>query len=257
MTPACCHCQGMTELSLFTGCGGGVYAGLLMGWRSIGYVEIDAHCQRVIKQRIADGIFHDAPVFGDIRAFIDQGYAASYTGMVDVLAAGPPCQPFSVAGKQQGADDERNLWPETLAAIRIVRPRHVLLENVPGLIATGYLWTVLGDLAACGYDARWDCIPASALGANHQRDRLWIVAHAMQRRFMRGKRLHARPRGQDQTTRSAHRVLSSVVRSEWWQDQRGIPFLDDGAALWRHRIRASGNCQIPAVARAAWCLLGH
>jgi DNA (cytosine-5)-methyltransferase 1 len=92
----------MNELSLFTGAGGGLLGSKLLGWRTIGYVEKEPYCQKVIVQRIADGLLDAAPVYGDIRRFINDGYAANYQGMVDVVSAGFPCQPFSVAGKREG-----------------------------------------------------------------------------------------------------------------------------------------------------------
>jgi len=167
----------MRELSLFSGAGGGLLGTHhLLGWETVGYVEIEDYCQRVIKQRIADGLLPEAPIFSDIRAFISEGYAASYTGMVDVITGGFPCQPFSVAGKQAGENDPRNMWPQTIEAIRIVRPRYAFLENVPGLLTTRYFGRILGDLAESGFDARWKVISAAEVGAPHKRDRLWILA---------------------------------------------------------------------------------
>jgi len=168
----------MRELSLYSGGGGGLLGSKLLGWETVGYVERDEYCQRAIAQRIRDGIFDEAPIFGDIRAFISEGYAASYQGMVDVVTAGFPCQPFSVAGRMEGSDDDRNLWPETLEVLRQVRPRFALLENVPGLLANEYIRTIFADLAESGFDARWDCISAASVGAPHLRERLWIVANA-------------------------------------------------------------------------------
>ena len=81
----------MRELSLFTGAGGGLLGTKLLGWRPVGYVENSEYCQRVIAARIRDGFLEEAPIFGDIRAFIGEGYAESYQGMVDVLSAGFPC----------------------------------------------------------------------------------------------------------------------------------------------------------------------
>lgn len=165
----------MNELSLFTGAGGGLLGGILLGWHPVGYVEWDNYCQRVIKARIEDGIIPEAPIFGDIRTFISEGYAASYTGMVDVITAGFPCQPFSVAGKQRGADDERNMWPATAECIGIVRPGHVLLENVPGI--RRYLPVVIRDLRRLGYEVRRPLqLGADDVGACHRRKRVWIVA---------------------------------------------------------------------------------
>jgi DNA (cytosine-5)-methyltransferase 1 len=168
----------MRELSLFSGIGGGLLGTKLLGWRSVGYVEWNEYCQRVLRQRIEDGWLDEAPIFGDLRAFIADGYARAYQGLVDVITAGFPCQPFSVAGKQRGAEDERNMWPQTIECIRLVRPRYVLLENVPGLLAGGYLGTILGELAESGFDAKWRVLSAAEVGAPHKRDRLWIVAHS-------------------------------------------------------------------------------
>lgn len=168
----------MRELSLFSGIGGGLLGThCLLGWETKGYVEINDYCQRVIKQRIEDGILDDAPIFGDIRSFIDQGFAEAYQGMVDVVTAGFPCQPFSCAGKRKGAFDKRNMWPETIECIRTIRPKFAFLENVPGLLTSGYFGTVLGDLAESGYNALWRILSAAEMGAPHKRDRLWMLAY--------------------------------------------------------------------------------
>lgn len=168
----------MRELSLFSGGGGGIYGSKLVGWKTIGYVEYDDYCQRIIAQRIRDGIFDYAPIFGDIRTFATQ-HASSYRGLVDVITAGFPCQPFSTAGKRRGVDDERNMWPATLEVIRTIRPQYALLENVPGLLGKHrYFETILKDLSEAGYDARWVCLSAAEIGAPHKRERLWILAHS-------------------------------------------------------------------------------
>ena len=164
----------MYELSLFTGAGGGLLGTHLLGWTPVGYVEYDDYCQRIIAQRIKDGFLPRAPIFGDVRTFANEGYAASYTGLVDVITAGFPCQPFSTAGKRAGVDDSRNMWPATIDIIRVVRPRFAFLENVPGLLSSGYFGTILGDLAESGYDARWRILSAAEMGAPHRRDRLWL-----------------------------------------------------------------------------------
>lgn len=194
----------MFELSLFTGAGGGLLATRLLGWRTVGYVEFDDYCQRVIRQRITDGCLDDAPIFGDVRAFVSSGYAAAYQGLVDVITAGFPCQPFSVAGKRAGAADDRDMWPATQNAICAVRPRYVCLKNVPGLHAvirsnayepvgggwiiprftahrierTPYIGRVLSELAEAGYRPGWDGLSAAEVGAPHGRDRTWFVANA-------------------------------------------------------------------------------
>jgi len=167
----------MRELSLFTGAGGGLLATrFLLGWDQVGYVEIDEYCQRVLRARIDDGYLAAAPIFTDIRAF-NASYARRYRGLVDVITAGFPCQPFSVAGKQKGADDERNMWPATARAIELVAPGSVLLENVPGI--RKYLPVVVRDLRRLGYKVERPLrLGACDVGAPHQRKRIWILANA-------------------------------------------------------------------------------
>lgn len=172
----------MNELALFAGGGGGLLASQwLKGWRTICYVERATYPARIIEARIRDGFLDDAPVWDDVRTF--DGYP--WRGFVDVITAGFPCQPFSVAGKRKAAEDPRNGWPDTIRIIREVQPRWCFLENVPGLLAAshGYFGVILRELAESGYDASWRVLSAAELGAPHKRDRLWIVAH---RRSLRG-----------------------------------------------------------------------
>ena len=100
----------MRELSLFTGAGGGVLGSLLLGHQIIGAVEIDEYCQRVLAQRQRDGILDKFPIFTDIRLFISSGCAKLYRGVTDIVTAGFPCQPWSLAGKREGESDNRNLF---------------------------------------------------------------------------------------------------------------------------------------------------
>jgi DNA (cytosine-5)-methyltransferase 1 len=246
----------MRELSLFTGAGGGLLGTKLLGWRNIGYVEINDYCQRVIRQRIADGMLEDAPIFGDIRAFISEGYAAGYQGLVDVVTAGFPCQPFSIAGKQAGEDDPRNMWPETIAVIRAVRPRFALLENTPGLLAHPYARRIFGDLAESGLDAGWRVLSAAELGAPHLRDRVWIVAYSDPDGFQGFDTVSSsapmQAWGWADIKRVAGEVQSGQLDSvpESW-----IVRANAGVAGRVDRTKASGNMQVPAVVRAAWNIL--
>lgn len=187
----------LRELSLFSGGGGGLLGTKLLGFRVVCYVEKDRYCQKVLQARIKDGFLDDAPIWDDARAFNGHPWA----GLVDVITAGFPCQPFSGAGKKLGEHDERNLWPDTIRIIREVGPEWLLLENVPRLLCFDYFGRILADLAESGFDARWDCIPASAVGAPHQRDRLWIVAHA--NRCEQGRR--------KQPKRKSHRRDSDIA----------------------------------------------
>jgi DNA (cytosine-5)-methyltransferase 1 len=155
--------------SLFAGIGG-IDLGLeRAGWECRWQVEWDAYCQRVLAKH-----WPDVPRYGDITAVDWSGVER-----VDLLAGGFPCQPFSQAGKRLGTAADRWLWPEFARAIRELRPRFVLVENVPGLLARrGGMGDVLGGLAELGYDAEWESIPAAAVGAPHLRYRVWVVAYA-------------------------------------------------------------------------------
>jgi len=247
----------MRYLSLFTGAGGGDLAFQhLLGWECMGYVEWDSYCQRVIAQRQTDGVFDCAPIYGDVRAFARDGYAAAYTGMVDVVTGGFPCQPFSVAGKRAGADDERNMWPATIECIRTIRPQFAFLENVPGLLSSGYFGTILGDLAESGYDARWRVLSAAEVGAPHKRDRLWVVAYAVNRgnavwrnRTFYETQFAAGCKNYQRTG------TSGICSGEWWHNQSRPNGVVDGVADRVNRLKAIGNGIVPAVAATAWHLL--
>jgi len=247
----------MNELSLFSGAGGGLLGTKLLGWRHIGYVENDDYCQRVLAQRIKDGLLDEAPIYGDIKTF-NLHHAGRYRGVCDVITAGFPCQPFSNAGKQRGADDERNMWPATIECIRLVRPRYALLENVPGLIASGYFEVVLRDLHESRYDVRWRCLSASEMGAPHKRDRVWIVAHD-HRQGGEGLVEAGNPcevgsgRWPGEEDMSAM-VSDPLAANTCWPKpliRRGM----DGLAHRMDRLKAIGNGQVPSVVSTVWRLL--
>ena len=162
-------------MHLFAGAGGGLLADLILGHNPIIAVEWDKYACRVLRERAADGWFPDLRVWeGDVRLFDPSEYA----GRVEVVHAGFPCQDISGAGNQAGVGEgtRSGLYREVLRIADIVRPRYLFMENVAAILANEFLGTVLGDLAARGYDARWTCVPASAAGAPHYRDRWWCLA---------------------------------------------------------------------------------
>jgi DNA (cytosine-5)-methyltransferase 1 len=129
------------------------------------------HCENdPAPSRVLDAHWPGTPNLGDLTT-VDW----STVEPVDVLDAGYPCQPFSHAGKRKGTDDERHLWPYVAAAIRGIRPRIVVLENVAGHRSLGFD-TVQADLAALRYDTRWTSLRAADVGAPHGRERLFILA---------------------------------------------------------------------------------
>ena len=164
----------LTFGELFAGIGGfslGLErAGMKCRWQ----VEIDPYATAVLRKH-----WPEVPKHDDVRTFPPQGDYA-----VDVICGGFPCQDISVAGKGAGLAGARSgLWNEFARIIGELRPYYVVVENVAALLARG-MGTVLGDLSSLGYDAEWHVIPASAVGAPHRRERVWIVAYS------NGRRLH-------------------------------------------------------------------
>ena len=162
----------MNELALFAGAGGGILGGHLLGWRTICAVEWESYPASVLCARQNDGLLPPFPIWDDVQTFDGK----PWRGIVDVVSGGFPCQDISAAGKGAGIDGERSgMWGEMARIIHEVRPRFVFVENSPMLTSRG-LGRVLGDLAAMGFDAKWGVLGAADIGANHQRDRIWIVA---------------------------------------------------------------------------------
>ena len=178
----------MTHGSLFSGIGGFDLAASWMGWENIFHCEWNEFGQKVLKY-----YWPDAESFTDIT----KTDFTKYANRIDILTGGFPCQPYSLAGKRKGKEDERHLWPEMLRAIREIQPRWVVGENVFGLInwSDGLVFhEVQTDLEAAGYEVWPYVLPACAVNAPHRRDRVWFVA------YCNGSRLQeARPK--QQTTR--------------------------------------------------------
>jgi DNA (cytosine-5)-methyltransferase 1 len=156
----------MRLLDLFSGIGGFSYAAekLIGGYETVAFCEMDEFCQKVLKKH-----WPQVPIFDDVRT-ID----AARLGRIDIVTGGYPCQPFSQAGRRQGEEDERHLWPEMLRIIKSCQPRYVLAENVAGHVTMG-LDQVLTDLEDQGYTTRAIIVPACAKNAPHRRDRVWII----------------------------------------------------------------------------------
>ncbi len=269
----------LNELSLFSG-----YGGLTLGLRlaginvrTVAYVEIEPYCQQIIKARIRDGALDDAPIFPDVLAFDGR----QCRGVVDIVTASFPCQPFSVVGQRRGKDDDRNLWPATLRVIRDVGPSYVLLENVRGL-ANGfapYAAEIIGELSEAGYDAQWGLLPAAAVGAPHLRWRWWCLAYTadahreplvleQQRRRdgtggsgqadidadgINGAVAYAPQLSQRKPHHQAHafpgtgRAWGVPVVGSWWQSEPDVGRVADGVAARVDRLTAIGNGVVPAV----------
>ena len=164
----------MNELALFAGAGGGILGGQLLGWRTVCAVEWEPYAACVLAARQNDGLLPHFPIWDDVQTFDGR----PWRGIVDVVSGGFPCQDISIAGKGDGLDGERSgMWREMARIICEVGPRFVFVENSPMLTSRG-LGTVLGDLSSMGFDAKWGVVGAKDIGANHQRDRIWIRGEA-------------------------------------------------------------------------------
>ena len=158
-------------LDLFSGIGGFALGLDSTGFfETVKFVEKDKYCQKVLRKN-----FPNIPIEEDIKNVKGKEYSA------DVVVGGFPCQPFSVAGKQKGTNDDRYLWPEMLRLIREIKPEFVIGENVQGIINIQngmVLRQVQNDLESEGFEVQCFLIPASGIGAWHQRYRVWIVGHS-------------------------------------------------------------------------------
>jgi DNA (cytosine-5)-methyltransferase 1 len=164
---------------------------------------------------------------------------------VDVLAAGWPCPGFSVAGRGEGFDHAGSgLWTEIVRLVPDLRPRYVVLENVSALLGRG-LGRVLGDLAACGYDAEWDCIPASAVGAPHRRDRVWLVAYPA---IGGGQRRRAAPGSPDGGQSLGLPARPDPRIGGEWLAEPDVGRVAHGIPARVDRLRALGNALVPQIA---------
>ena len=164
----------MNELALFAGAGGGILGGQLLGWRTVCAVEWEQYPASVLCARQNEGLLPHFPIWDDVQTFDGK----PWRGIVDVISGGFPCQDISCAGKGAGITGKRSgMWTEFARIISEVRPQYVFVENSPMLTARG-LGTVLGDLSEMGFDAEWGVLSAADVGANHKRERIWILAYS-------------------------------------------------------------------------------
>jgi DNA (cytosine-5)-methyltransferase 1 len=236
----------MTFGSLFAGIGGmdlGLErAGMTCAWQ----VEIDPFCRRVLAKH-----WHEVPKHDDVRTFPD-GELDRWR--VDLIAGGFPCQDISSLGSKAGIDGERSaLWVQFSRIVRLVRPRYVVVENVGDLAVRG-LGRVLGDLAAMGFDAEWQVLPASAFGAPHRRDRLFIVADAAEIGRDGDRPILCQHAAQDADGRpdGDPSWRGKIVRGPGGRarlaPRSGLRRMADGLPSGLDRIAALGNAVVPQVA---------
>jgi DNA (cytosine-5)-methyltransferase 1 len=225
-------------LSLFAGIGG-FDLGLERtgGFETVAFCEINEFCRRVLAKH-----WPDVPCYEDVQALTADRLHADGIA-IDVICGGFPCQDLSTSGSKLGLAGARSgLWFEYLRLVRELRPKFIIVENSPELLDR-WMGDILGALASLGYDAEWHCIPASAVGAPHRRDRVWIVANATGvGQPQSGRRVHSL-----RSTPNAYREANYLVDAF----QRGaLPFVcggHDGPTGSVDELTALGNAVVPQI----------
>lgn len=227
--------------------------------------EIDPYSSKVLKKH-----WPDVPNLGDVSMI--QKEHIEPLGPVDLVFGGFPCQDLSRAGNHGGITASRSgLFFDLMRVVRMVRPRYVLLENVAALLGRAeWMGAVLGELASCGYDATWDCLPAFAVGAPHRRDRIFILAHASgagsQEQWGREpahpEKYPAELGGEAMADANGgrHQAPQKTLLAGWpppqlcgrWKTEPDVGRVVDGDGvrvdLVRSRLRCLGNAVVPQVA---------
>jgi len=259
----------MNVLDLFSGIGGFSLGLERAGMRTVAFCEIEPYARAVLRKH-----WPNVPCYDDVRTLTADRLNAD--GIVpDVICGGFPCQDISVAGDGLGITGPRSgLWSEYARIVGEIRPRFVIVENVAALVNRG-LERVLGDLAALGYDAEWHCIPAGAIGAPHERDRIWIVAYPDMRQCQRqdeqiragrdaacssgkavantyGQRRHKMEQSKSggqvgQGPISTALYASFAGRRHGWEAEPNVGRVADGVPNRVDRLRALGNAVVPQI----------
>jgi DNA (cytosine-5)-methyltransferase 1 len=264
----------MRVLDLFSGIGGFSLGLERAGMTTVAFCEVDKKCQKVLAKH-----WPEVPIFDDVKT-LNKGLLDEKSISVDVICGGFPCQDISLAGKGAGIEGERSgLWSEFARLIGEIRPQFVIVENVSALLGRGFD-RVLGDLATIGYDAEWHCIPASAVGAPHRRDRIWIVAYpnSQHGRSKRSIKISARWQAWDQSsgsrsngsntdsqglegrtqtirqekernqdTRHFGPLVSVIRRDSQWDIEPNVGRVANGVSGRVDRLKQLGNAVVPQI----------
>ncbi len=239
----------MKHLSLFSGIGGIDLAAEWAGFESAIMVERDPYCQQVLKKN-----FPTTQIFDDVTTF--NGF--ELRGTIDLISAGFPCQPHSLAGKRKASGDERDLWKEVVRILGEVQPRWFLGENVPGLLSSEsgrFFGRVVNDLAKVGYRMGWAMYGAKDVGAVHRRNRVFIVAYS-QSKSSNGSRIESQFNSNSPAPKSGGRTWQRISGGNWreWdttpilyetRTESRVRGKNDGIPHRVDRLKCLGNAVVP------------
>ena len=242
--------QKLKVLDLFSGIGG-FSLGLERtgGFETVAFCEIEEFPRKVLRKH-----WPEVPIYEDVRELSGARLAADGTS-VDVVTGGFPCQDLSSAGRRNGIEGARSgLWSELFRIIGELRPKIAIMENVSALLSGSserpgsWFGVVLSDLAKIGYDAEWHCIPAAAVGAEHYRERVWIIAYPNQNRWFHDRSIFSSNPTYVRMQRLSAEVLGTPC-SKRALSNGNLPDLrkHDGVSIAVHRLGALGNAIVPQI----------
>ena len=262
----------LKHLDLFSGIGGfslGLEA--TGGFETVAFCDYDSYCQKILRKH-----WPWVTIYDDIKELNHEKLNSNGHTKIDIITGGYPCQPFSVAGRQQGEKDPRHVWPEYFRLIKELRPTWIIGENVSGHVKLG-LDTVLENLESEGYSARTFSISASSIGANHQRERIWIVANSgcswgSGSEFQRKNENEIKKENANQFERSSSSSQSNMVYSDserlekwesigenfsqeyqtligadWWSIEPDVGRVANGVPKRVDRLKSLGNSLVPHI----------
>src|SRR3990167_4192998 len=218
----------MYGMALCAGAGGlenGLKLALGSSYRCVCYVEREAFAASVLVARMEDKILDEAVIWDDIKSFDGR----KWRGIIQIVSAGFPCQPFSVAGRQQGVEDSRHLWPDIERIIGEVQPQWCFFENVPGLLTTRtpdnrYAYQIVSDgLYQLGYTITEGLFSANEVGAPHKRERLFFLAPSQEYRDQRDSRTmgYAQKNSEEQNDGAkSYSSIKDVAHAERSEERR-------------------------------------
>ncbi len=224
----------MNELALFAGAGGGILGGKLLGWRTVCAVEWEAYPASVLCARQNDGLLPPFPIWDDVQTFDGK----PWRGIVDVVSGGFPCQAYSKAAHGKNTADD--LWPEMRRIVADVAPTYIFAENVSRIAID----QAAKDCESMGYKTKAIAISAKDMGADHIRERFWLLAYANDNGELSGE------------VNAKTRWMPSMDNSVWEDYPESLRMVD-GVAARVDRLKAIGNGQVPLCAATAFRILSQ
>jgi DNA (cytosine-5)-methyltransferase 1 len=226
----------LNAISVFSGIGGFELA-LSEYCRTMLYCEKDKHAQGILLSRMVEGKIDCAPICTDIREI-----TAEFIDIpIDIIFGGFPCQDISVAGNGRGLEGKRSgLFFEIVRLAKEIKPTFLFLENVPAIRTRG-LDRVIQELTEVGYDCRWSMLSAAEVGANHKRERWFLLAYSnrsqLERRRLSGRR---------------KKKISNTGLASWWEVEPHVGRMADEFPFRMDRLKRLGNAVVPLQAKTAF-----